>query len=62
MISGPEIERIITEFKADTAIITDEKLDPAKDHEEKEGVQISFNYQECQTFRKCNGRDRKSIA
>ena len=61
MISGPEIARIITEFKADTTIITDEKLDPTKDHEEKEGVQISFNCQECQSISMCNERDRKSI-
>lgn len=42
MISGPEIARIIAEFEAGTAIITDEKIDPAKHHEETEGVQISF--------------------
>ena len=42
MISGPEIARIIAEFEADTAIITDEKIDPAKHHEETEGVQKSF--------------------
>ena len=42
MISGPEIARLITEFENDAAIITEEKKDYAKHHEERRGVKISF--------------------